>query len=464
MPGQRLKACGYIRVSSDDQAKHGLSLKSQLSAIQAYCDGRDIDLVEIFEEPGLSATDDNRPKFQAMMNRATSVARPYDMVIVHSMSRFARNLALQATSYERLCKANVQQQSVTEDIAKGSTGNLLRNMIASFNQHSSDETSKHTKRAMNENASEGFYNGGPIVFGYRSVVVEMRKDKAKKKLEIRPEEAAVVQRIFDLAEHGEGHGPLGARAIASLLNKAGITLRGAKFTNGNVAGILCRTNYNGYYLDAKQTELGEPIPEADWVRVPCPPIVTQDQFAAVATRRAQRNPRKTPPRVVNGVTMLPATIARCGQPRCGEGLTVRSGKGGQYMYYTCSARVNRSATACDLRAIRREALDGIVLDAVEQRLLDPDHLRLLLSALLEKSDEADTRRRRDLANARTRATNASTALGNLLTLVETGAMSPADPMVVERIANTGQPPRWRLLRLTVSSGSSASRGSPSHRR
>ena len=427
-------ACAYIRVSTEDQAKHGLSLPSQLKAIRTYCKLQAIDLIDVYEEPGLTGTDDNRPQFRAMMDRATSRERPYDIVIIHSLSRFARDLTLQLTSYGRLQRARVELTSITEPFGKGSNGNMMRSFVGIMNQHSSDETSKHTTRAMNANAAEGFYNGGPVAFGYRSVTAEMRGDKAKKKLEIVPDEALLVERIFDLAEHGEGKGPLGARAIAALLNHAGISLRGARFSNGNTAGILCRTTYIGYYCDAKTTELGDPIPEADWVRVPCPAIITQEQFAAVATRRAMRNPRRTPPRVTNGVTMLPARIARCGQLHCGEGLTVRSAKSGRYMYYSCSARVNRDATACDLRAIRRETLDAVVLDVVENRLLDPEHLRLLLGALLEKSDEADARRRRALTNARTRATDARTAQMNLVTLVERGGLSPHDSTILERLA------------------------------
>ena len=82
------------------------------------------------------------------------------------------------------------------------------------------------------------------------------------------------------------------------------------------------------------------------VPIGCPALVSWDTFMAAAATRDSRRPRATPPRVANGVTMLPSRIARCGEPGCGAGLTVRSGKGGRDRYYPCEHRENRAAGAC----------------------------------------------------------------------------------------------------------------------
>lgn len=44
-----------------------------------------------FVEPGASATDDQRPEFQRMIERACDDDRPFDVIIVHSYSRFMRD-------------------------------------------------------------------------------------------------------------------------------------------------------------------------------------------------------------------------------------------------------------------------------------------------------------------------------------------------------------------------------------
>lgn len=131
--------------------------------------------------------------------------------------------------------------------------------------------------------------------------------------------------------------------------------------------------------------------------------------------------------------MLLSRIARCGEPGCGAGLTARSGKGGRYRYYTCECRVNRSKDACTLPPIRRDALDKVALDALLERVLGSDHLAQRLAGLLERSEEADQRRRRQLAAARASRTEAEKTVGNLLRPVETGAMPADSREVVERI-------------------------------
>jgi len=48
------KAIGYIRVSSDEQAREGLSLEAQEKKIKAYCELKDLELVSIFKDEGIS--------------------------------------------------------------------------------------------------------------------------------------------------------------------------------------------------------------------------------------------------------------------------------------------------------------------------------------------------------------------------------------------------------------------------
>ncbi|KAK0339590.1 hypothetical protein LTR94_033908, partial [Friedmanniomyces endolithicus] len=115
---------------------------------------------------------------------------------------------------------------------------------------------------------------------------------------------------------------MGARAIAEWLNERGYTLsNGNKFNNSNVAGILGRYHYRGYYFDMTRDEQGGQAPEDQWVRVECPQIIPGETMDAVAALRAVRRPTVTPPRTVNGPTLL-TKVARCGI--CGEGMTIRT--------------------------------------------------------------------------------------------------------------------------------------------
>ena len=81
----------YARVSTTRQAESELSIPDQINQWKAFCATRALRLVETFIEPGASATDDRRPEFQRMVDAATGSTRPFDLIVVHSMSRFFRD-------------------------------------------------------------------------------------------------------------------------------------------------------------------------------------------------------------------------------------------------------------------------------------------------------------------------------------------------------------------------------------
>ncbi|AMN47245.1 hypothetical protein ACG33_09085 [Steroidobacter denitrificans] len=71
--------------------EHDVSIPDQKRQGEAYCEARGLQLVETFIEPGASATNDRRPEFQRMIETGTSKPVPFDVVVVHSFSRFFRD-------------------------------------------------------------------------------------------------------------------------------------------------------------------------------------------------------------------------------------------------------------------------------------------------------------------------------------------------------------------------------------
>jgi DNA invertase Pin-like site-specific DNA recombinase len=138
------------------------------------------DLIETFVEPGASATDDRRPEFQRMIDIATSATRPFDLTLVHSMSRFFREQFLSDMYIRNLRRAGVKLASITQEFQDDPTGNLIRQVLGSFDEYQSRENAKHTLRAMQENARQGFWNGSRPPFGYEAVVQERRGHKLKR--------------------------------------------------------------------------------------------------------------------------------------------------------------------------------------------------------------------------------------------------------------------------------------------
>lgn len=257
--------------------------------------------------------------------------------------------------------------------------------------------------------------------------------RVEKKLFIREDEASTVRLIYELAISGLTGRAIGTRAIAKHLNANGYTLRGKPFFNSNVDGILTRQHYSGSYRDRTVDAKGLKPTEAEVIVVVCPQIIAPDVIANVAAIRAKAAPAVTPPRITNSPVML-GGIATCGHPECNSGMVLRTGKGSSYRYYVCNRKATVGAASCASKAIREDALDRIVLDGLLHRVLEPSRLKLLLADVLDRSDDAEKRRKDDLDRVRRERIAAETRLRRLLELVEEGLMSPRDPIFGEKLA------------------------------
>ena len=425
-----VKAGVYVRVSTSRQAERDLSLPDQIAQCRSYCEQRGWDVVEVFSEPGASALDDDCPVFQEMILKASRIDRPFNFVVVHSLSRFSRD-ALHSELYVRqLRKAGVELVSITQDIGADTSGEFIRKVLHIFDEHQSRENAKHVHRAMMENSRQGFWNGSHPPFGYTVKVQERRGTKDKKVLAIADDEARVVRKIFDLAVGAEGR-PLGVKAIATYFNERGITRRGRRFSTGGVYDILISSTYHGlHYFNRRDSRNGTPRPLSQWVEMKVPAIIDEQTYTAVQALLQSRNPKRVAPRVVNGPTLL-AGVARCGH--CGAALIQNTGKGGLYRYYCCSRKLKEGATSCQGLRIRMDRLDQIVIDEVTSRVLHPDRLRSLLEAYLKSAASRTDENKERLSQMRQAHKEAEAAIVRLLELVEKGLMEAGDPNLKERL-------------------------------
>ncbi|MCG8446400.1 MAG: recombinase family protein, partial [Hyphomicrobiales bacterium] len=183
------RAALYLRVSTNRQAEHDLSIPDQRRQAERHCEAKGWRIVAEYVEPGQSATDDKRPEFQRMMDAALHGGSPFDVVLVHSFSRFFRDQFQLEFYVRKLAKADVRLVSITQDLGDDPMSNMIRQIMALFDEYQSKENAKHVLRAMKENARQGFWNGALPPIGYRTIEAEKRGAKNKKKLEIDPIQA-----------------------------------------------------------------------------------------------------------------------------------------------------------------------------------------------------------------------------------------------------------------------------------
>lgn len=213
----------YLRVSTGRQAEVDLSIPHQRRQIEAWAQARGFTIVAEFSEPGASATDDRRPVFQAMIDRACDGERDIDAIVVHSFSRFMHDSFAFEFYVRKLSKHGVALISITQDVVEDDPAQvMMRKVIALFDEYQSKENAKHVLRAMKENARQGYWNGSKPPFGYRTVEVDRRGTRVKKRLAVDLVEAEDVRLIFRLCVEGpDRHGPMGIKAIVSWLNEHG---------------------------------------------------------------------------------------------------------------------------------------------------------------------------------------------------------------------------------------------------
>ena len=433
-PNVALRAALYLRVSTSRQAEHDVSIPDQRKQGEAWCEARGYQLVETFVEAGASATNDRRPEFQRMIEAGTSKPAPFDVVVVHSFSRFFRDHFELEFYVRKLAKNGIRLVSITQEMGDDPMHVMMRQIMALFDEYQSKENAKHVLRALKENARQGFWNGSLPPVGYRVVASEQRGAKVKKKLEIDPLHADTIRLIYRLALEGHGDsGQMGVKAIVKHLNGKGIFTRdGGRWGIGQVHRILTRRTYMGEHQWGKKRKNKSDKEADDIVVVPVPPIIDRETFDAVQKLLQARNPKtELPARVVIGPTLLTG-ICYCGN--CGGAMTIRTGKSGRYRYYACSIRARQGETGCKGRAIPMDKLDTMVVSHIEDRLLDPDRLEKLLGSVLGRRSDQAERRRQHIAELQRRASESDLRLKRLYDAIEAGVADLDDPALTERIA------------------------------
>jgi site-specific DNA recombinase len=427
------RAALYLRVSTARQAEHDLSIPDQRRRAEEYCAAHDWQVVAVHEERGASGRTDQRPEFQRMIEEACSRGRPYDAIVVHSLSRFARNALDVAVREHQLEKNGVALVSITQEFTDDANGKLLRQIVAAVDEKQSADNAVHTLRSMEENARLGFWNGSQPPFGYQTVVTEQRGDKAKKRLQIEPREAEIVRLIFGLYVQGDGRsGPMGLKKVASYLNERGMTTRqGRRFRIQFTHNILTNSAYVGaYFFNRNDSRTRKPKPREEWIEVPVPPVVDDTMFAAAQDQLKARNPKMNPPRRTTNPVLL-SGVAHCGH--CGSAMRMRTGKGGKYRYYTCGRKADQGKTACKGRTIPEGTLDDLVLDAFEDRILQPDRLKNVLGSLVARASQNRETQQLKLKELRTERREIEKKIERLFEAIENGTVD-VDGMLRKRLS------------------------------
>lgn len=224
-----VRAVGYIRVSTEEQASSGVSLDAQKAKLEAYAALYDIELVGIEIDAGVSAKTLNRPGLQSALARLDSGEA--GALIVVKLDRLTRRVADLDTLIENYFGAKFTLMSVSEQIDTSSAaGRLVLNVLTSVAQWERETTSERTKTALSHKKAQGQHVGS-AGFGYKVI------DKKLQKVTQEYQTIAVIQQMKKAG--------LTLQAIADHLNANGYqTQRGGKWYPMTISNVLKREALN----------------------------------------------------------------------------------------------------------------------------------------------------------------------------------------------------------------------------
>ena len=207
------KGVGYLRVSTDKQAEHGVSLDAQQAKLAAYAALYDLTLVEVIVDAGVSAKTLDRPGLQralAMLRKGQATA-----LLVAKLDRLTRSVEdLGELIRTVFTPGKADLLSVGEQIdTRTAAGRLVLNVLGSVAQWERETIAERTREALAHKRAIGERTSLYAPYGYRLAADD-------KTLVADEAEQAMLAAIREARQRG-----LSQRAVVAELTRQGFTTR-----------------------------------------------------------------------------------------------------------------------------------------------------------------------------------------------------------------------------------------------
>lgn len=367
------KLCfGYSRVSSDEQAAHGISIDAQRNILQGYA-AMTAQQIRIYEDAGFSGKNMNRPALRQLLDdcRAGSVSA----VVVWKLDRLSRSLRDTLSIIEDVLQPRgITLVSVTESIDTSTpSGRMMLNMLASFAQLEREQDSDRVVMAHKHLARDCKYLGGHVPLGYRI--------DDQKHYQLDPVTAPMARHVFELYLSRSGYAD-----ILKYMNREVLqhTSKKSEFKKSDLNFMLGNEIYSGTYVRRLGADPRHRITSPETIRVPggVPAILSPEEWQRVCDLRSQY---KTLASTFTARSVYPLSgLVHCAI--CGALMPLNYGgkdrNGTKQRYYSCKASCCRPA--------RLEHIQEAVLSVLEtMAAADPGAITSACAIANSFSDAAD---------------------------------------------------------------------------
>lgn len=366
------RVAAYCRVSTDSEEQ----LTSYQNQMRVYTEmiaaNKEWEFAGLYADEGISGTRaDKRPEFQRMIRDCQN--GKIDYIITKSVSRFARN-TVECLEYVRSLKAQgigifFEEQNI--DTLKNES-ELYLVIYAGFAQSESESISKHITWTYRKKFEEG-----KVSFQYKNFL-GYRKG-ADSQPEIVPEEAAIVERIYEMFLAGQP-----VKVIAQTLQAEKIEILGKNlsFSKNMIMNILRNEKYCGDCILQKTVTVDCISKTRKVNQGEAPMYIVENNHPAIISRevfnRAQEELiRRQALRAKSDKTSITATgkyskyalteVLQCAE--CGSRYrrVTWTAHGRKKIVWRCISRLDYGTKHCkDSITVEEEALHGAVVRALNR--------------------------------------------------------------------------------------------------
>lgn len=482
------RACGLIRVSSEDQKDEGYGIPEQVEKISTYIHAHGYFLVEstgfstegIEYIPGFFQEDHTgktaiRPAILALFDAID--AHRIQVVVVHRTNRLGRRDAVQQVLEADFKARGVRVEYVNTAFDLDTPGGrFMRRIYSNLDELDYENIINQLRNGREQAAKKGSVVLARPPYGYSVVKQESETGRVIRKLEIVEHEATIVQQIFQWYVYdGQSMSSIAAMLTEmkvptrwdSAPNKRGIVggLKKRKYPAGvwddsTVQKILHNETYIGRWawgttktVPVAGTDKVKQIPTSrdTWVIVPCPAIIDTEVFLAVQ-RRTEENQRLNPRH--RKFTFLFSGMLTC--DNCKRAYNGTRWSATSPYRYRCGGKRGKTRyieAPCTMPNFAEDEIDGVIWPWVKEIVSNPSKIEQTLTKRQMESEQENAQLLKLIQSADTLIEELKNEQERVLTLYKKGKLDEQrweaeDSAYTTQIAQQEQQ-RAKLLSKTV---------------
>lgn len=336
----------YTRVSTDEQAEKGYSLRYQEERLRQYCDIQKINIVTHYQDDYSAKTFD-RPEFIRLKEFVLKNKNLVDGIIFVKWDRFSRNTTDAYNMIRFFSKIGIIVQAIEQPIDFSiPEQKMMLAFYLAYPEIENDRRSLNTRAGMIRAMKEGrWVSNAPIGYVFQ-------KDGMNKSVLVHGEKASFIKELFEKYSTGN----YAQEELRKEYNKKGLYI-----SKSHIIRILTNIAYIGKRTVPKYKDEPERVVEGLHE-----PIISEETFYKVQEILTTSQKRGKQLRPKNAALPLRHHI-KC--PVCSNNLTgsASKGNGGKYYYYHCQRGCNTRFRASEANNAFLEYLSSI---KIKREILD----------------------------------------------------------------------------------------------